>query len=233
MLDQLSIVLFWSSLLLAEKPPVEDLGNGHYRIGQVTFKETSREISFPAEINMTEGLLEYAIVHEKGKIHESLLLTNTSALNINIALKLLRYQESPELFPILNENYESTGKFPELPESQKTAARLRILLSWNFGGKSHQHSLNELIYHTTTEKPMSPKPWIYQGSYLHEGKFKAETSGDYAAIYITRSSLFNFSGDDNGNDEVWIPNPKLTPPVGTKITVTLAPLLDHSQNNKP
>ncbi|GHC47468.1 hypothetical protein GCM10007100_11480 [Roseibacillus persicicus] len=208
------------------QPVVTELGDGKYTIGTVEFDENSRRISFPAEINQIEGVLEFAIVHEKGKIHESLLMTRTSALHLNIALKLLRYQSSPELFPILDENFESTGQFPDVPEAQKTASRLQILVSWEQDGAKKEYSLNDLIYHTTTERPMEPAPWIYQGSYIHENSFKAETSGDLVAIYITRSSLLNFAGKDNETDEPWTPNQKILPPMGTPVTVTFAPLLE-------
>ena len=140
-----------------EQPNVVDLGEGRYRIGLVTFDQATREISFPAEINMAEGLLEYAIVHETGKIHESLLHTKTKPLHVNLALKLLRYQGSEELFQVLDEDYRPTGKFPEVPEAVKTAARVELLLSWkNADGKPGQATLNELITNTVTSRPGRP-----------------------------------------------------------------------------
>ncbi|MBK1834067.1 YdjY domain-containing protein [Roseibacillus ishigakijimensis] len=209
-----------------EKPAVKELGDGRYSLGLVEFDEKTRRITFPAEVNQVEGILEFAIVHEKGKIHESLLMTKASAFHLNVALKLLGYQSSPELFPILNENYENTGKYPEVPEAQKTAARLQLLVSWQQEGEQKEVPLNDLIYHLTTEKAMKPAPWIYQGSYIHENAFKAEVSGDLVAIYITRSSLLNFSGKDNDTDEPWIPYQERMPPIGTAVTVTFAPLLE-------
>lgn len=232
----LSLSLFLLASLVAEEAPAPesepvsklcDLGEGRYELGLVSFDENTRHLSFPAEVNLVEGILEYAIVHEKGKIHEALLMTKASPLHLNIALKLLHYQESPELFEVLDENYETTGKFPEVSEERKTAARLQILVKWDNDGKKEEASLNDLIYHTTTEKVMEAVPWIYQGSYIHENAFKAETSGDLAAIYITRSSLINFSGNDNTTDEPWIPNMKRVPPVGTPVTITITPLLDN------
>lgn len=229
----LTLSFFLIGSLWAEEPAatdpasaLRDLGEGRYELGLVSFDENTRHLSFPAEMNLVEGVLEYAIVHEKGKIHESLLMTKASPLHLNIVLKLLRYQESPELFEILDENYESTGKFPEVSEERKTASRLQVLVKWELDGKKEEASLNDLIYHTTTEKAMEPAPWIYQGSYMHENAFKAETSGDLAAIYITRSSLINFSGEDNTTDEPWIPNLKRVPPIGTPVTITITPILD-------
>lgn len=208
---------------------VEDLGEGRLRIGQVELDQKTRIISFPAVVNMDEGLLEFAVVHENGKLHESLFSTTTSAMNINIALKLLNYQESPELFPILNEDYESTGEFPEVAPDIRAAARIRFSASWNQNNTNQEVALNELIYHLVLEKPMPPGPWLIQGSYLHNGTFKAETSGDLCAIFISRSALFNYPGDGHGNDEIWIPNPNKVPPIGTPVTLSIQPY----ESNKP
>lgn len=225
---QLALLLCLSPLLPGEenKPQVKELGEGNYQLGLIKFNENTRKITFPGVVNMDEGLLEFAIVEEKGKIHEALFSTKASPLQINIALKLLRYQESPELFPLLDENFESTGKFPEVPEEQKAAARLQLLVSWQEGDERKEYPLNDLIYNTVLEKPMPPSPWLYQGSLIFEdGRFKAETSGDLVAIYITQTALVNYTGDSNDLDEVWIPNPKLVPAVGTEVTFTIAPLL--------
>lgn len=207
------------------KPNVIDLGDGHYKIGLVTFDRATRQIHFPTELNMVEGLLEYAIVHESGKIHEALLHTKTKPLHINLALKLLRYKGSEELFQILDEDYRPTGKFPEVTEEAKTAARVELLLSWKTAdGTPGKATLNELITNTVTSQPVTPTPWVYGGSYLHEGSFAAESSGDIAAIFTSRGALFNYPGKDREDDTVWIPTPKRTPPVGTKVTVTIKPL---------
>ena len=112
----------------------------------------------------------------------------------------------------------------------KTASRVELLLSWNTAdGKAGKATLNELITNTTTSQPVAATPWIYGGSYIHEGAFAAETTGDIAAIFTSRASLFNYPGKDREDDTVWIPTPKRTPAVGTRITVTITPLTPSSK----
>ena len=67
------------------KPTVEKIDATHYRIGEVTFDQTTREIRIPAEVNMTEGLLEFLLVHKDGKVHESLFKTGINATHLNVA----------------------------------------------------------------------------------------------------------------------------------------------------
>ena len=72
-----------------------------YQVGKVTLNKETREISMPAHTNITdpETIIEYLLVHFNGeKIHESLLTTEADPTHINIAFKLLDYQESLELF---------------------------------------------------------------------------------------------------------------------------------------
>jgi hypothetical protein len=218
-----------------EKPAVRDLGNGKFEIGLVTFQQKSREISFSAEINMKDGPLEYAIVHHNGKIHEAILITKTRPFHLNIALKVLGYKESKELFPILDEDFRPTGKFPKVPEVTKNAARAEILLEWKDGeGKTKTASLNDWVTYTVTGKPLPAIPWVYGGSYVYNKSFQAEASGDIVALFTNNASLFNWGGKDGHLDDVWIPTTKRIPEVGTSVKVTIKPFIKKgASRSKP
>ena len=209
-----------------EAPTVQDLGNGKFKLGIVGFEQKTRQISFPAEVNMKEGALEYAIVHQNGKIHEAILITKARPFHVNIALKILGYEESKELFPILGEDFRPTGKFPDVPEKTRNAARAEIQLRWKGkSGDAEGATLNDWITNTVTQKPLAPKPWVYGGSYFHEKSFQAEASGDIVALFTTNSSLFNWPGRDAALDDVWIPTTARIPEVGTPVTVTIKPFV--------
>lgn len=217
----------------AEKPAVRDLGNGKFEVGTVTFDQKTREISFLGEVNMNEGALEYAIVHHKGKIHEAIITTKTRPFHVNIALKVLAYKESKELFPILDEDYRPTGKFPQVPEATKIAARAEIHLEWkNKEGKSQTATLNDWITHTVTKKPLPPKPWVYGGSYIHDNTFQAESSGDIVALFTNNASLFNWPGEDGQLDDVWLPTTARIPEVGTVLKITIKPFIKNKKTSK-
>ncbi|WP_193214495.1 YdjY domain-containing protein [Luteolibacter marinus] len=206
------------------KPAIKELDADRLQIGEVIFNRKTREIRFPAAVNMAgDELLEFAIVHSKGKIHESLLLTEVSPTHLNLAFKLLRYQASPEFYPLLDEDGTVTSKFPEVMADVKAAARVDLSVEWKQDGKDRKAKLREWIAHGSTGESMAADPWVYGGSEIYEGKFMAETSGDVAAIFLSNTALINFSGKDNNSDEVWLPYPKRVPPVGTKVTVIIAP----------
>ncbi len=125
---------------------------------------------------MTEGLLEYLIVHQNGKVHESLLSTEVSPTHLNLAFTLLRYPASKELYPLPNETGGVSDKFPEVPADVKAAARVTIDVEWTDDGKVRRVPVNEWIQHAVKATAMPAGPWVYGGSDFHEGKFVAETT---------------------------------------------------------
>ncbi len=211
------------------KPSVVKLDGTRYQIGDVIFDEKSREIRFTTKVNMTQGLLEYLIVHQKGKVHEALLITEISPAHLNLAFTLLRYPPSRELYPLPDEAGGISNKFPEVPADVKAAARVKIDVEWTAEEKVRRVPINEWIQHAVKSSAMPAGPWVYTGSDIFEGKFIAETSGDVAAIFLAQSAILNYPGEDHDDDNVWTPFPKRVPAEGTKITVIIAPY----QNAKP
>ncbi len=207
----------------AVKPSVKKLDATRYQIGEIVFDQKTREIRFPTRVNMTEGLLEFLVVHQNGKVHESLLSTEVSPTHLNLAFTLLRYSPSKELYPLPNETGGVSDNFPEVPADVKAAARVTIDVEWTDEGKVRRVPVNEWIQHEVKATAMPAGPWVYGGSDFHEGKFIAETSGDVAAIFLSMAALVNYPGDDNTNDDVWVPFPKRVPPQGTNVTVIIAP----------
>ena len=207
------------------KPTLVRLDENRFKIGEVEFDKATRVIRFPAVLNQREGLLEYVVVHDKGKVHESLLRTAINATHLNLALKLLRYQSSPELFPLRDEGHP-TGLFPAVDAKTKAAARVEIRMQWKIDATEHSATVNEMIVNTKNDKPMPPGPWVYGGSIIHEGRFIAEMTGDIVAILTNEASIFNYPGSSNqqgDNYGDWFVLTKLAPAIGTPVTVEIRP----------
>lgn len=215
------------------KPAVEKLDDARFRIGGVTFDRKSREIRFPAWINMSKGLLEFLVVHQNGKVHESLLATDISPTHLNLAFTLLRYPASRELYALPNETGGISDKFPEVPADVKAGARIAIDVEWDDHGKTRRLPASDWIQHTVKATTMPAGPWVYGGSTFYDGKFSPETSGDIVAIFLTESALILYPGEDGQNDDVWIPFPKRVPDEGTKVTVIIAPYPAIQPSPKP
>jgi len=193
---------------------VQQINATHYRIGTISFDTEKRSISFPAKIQMVEGNIEYLLVTERGKTHESLFHTDISPTHLNVALKLLSFEESKELF---------SKKDVKTP--LKDAASLEIIVTWEKDGKTSTFPVTDLIQHNTLKKSMPVARWMNTGSKVTDGKFSATITGDIVAIYNDESSMINFSGDGRNDDTIWEPFQSRLPAVESPVTLTIKPFL--------
>ncbi len=217
----------------AVKPVIEKIDASRFRIGGVTFDRKTREIRFPSTVNMTEGLLEFIVVHANGKIHESLLVTDISPTHLNLAFTLLRYPASHELYPLPSASGGASGNFPEVPAEIKAGARIAIDVEWKDGDQTRRLPINDWIQHSVKTTAMPAGPWVYGGSFVEDGQYAPEISGDIAAIFIAPSALINFPGEDSLDDTVWVPFPNRVPATGTNVTVIIAPYPNPRTLPKP
>lgn len=227
-----------------KKPEIKQLSDHEFQIGKIKLDQKKREISFGAGVNMTEGLLEYLLVTTKSnKVHETLFLSDISPLNLNIAFKLLGITESEELFEIVDDDYRPTGRFPQVDPKVSAAAKVDITVEWGEGDEKKSFPVNELIQHiewpennTQQVQPqdelelddikltvMEKGPWLSTGSYMHEGKYKAEVAGIMIAIYTAQPAIVNFPGKDRLSGDVWIPNKEVLPAKETIVKIIIKP----------
>jgi len=205
------------------QPSVVPVDGGGFRIGAVTFDPATREVRLPAIVNMDQGLIEFLVVHQGGKIHESLFVTDASPTDFNLAFTLLGFKPSPELYPLPSKTGGLSDQYPQVPAETRKGARLRIDVEHESNGTIKRLSVNDWIQHAVREAAMPAGSWVYGGSRVSNGRFAAETTGDIVAIYLSLAAIFNYPGDDNDDDDVWIPYPGRIPEPGTKVTLVFSP----------
>lgn len=204
--------------------PIKQLNASTFQIGQVLLDRDTQTITVPATLNTLEKPLEYILVLEKGQSHESLLLTEILPFNLNVALKLLDFQTSQELFPILDKDYRPTDQFHPVTPEAKAASRLNLFLSIiQPDGTAKELPLNGLVLLTATLKPLPNTPWVYNGSYIHQGQFKADLKGNLISILQDTSALINCPLDNREGDRLWIANKKHLPATDTPVKLLIRP----------
>jgi len=162
-----------------KKPKFIKVNATTYRLGVIEIDTKKRSISFDATTEITENLIEYILVNPEGKIHESLFVTNASPTNLNIAFKLLGFQENKSLFREFV-NDLPTETFQEASDEQKAESYFKIDVSWldPKSNKPISHNINELIINEQTKETIgtaeSTAKWSYGGSFIHKGQFIAE-----------------------------------------------------------
>lgn len=184
------------------------LPDGNWQLGLVRLDLRKRTLSFPGAINMSTGAIEYAVVHVTGKVHESLVKTETNPLHIHLGRLLLLGAEQPAA--------PGEERPPELIGPPVT-----VWLQWQVEGASRRIRLEEGIRNTLTRSAMRRGPWIYGGSRVIEGTLLAQRDGSIAAIIADRDALINNPRPGRDDDEIWQANSEIVPVVGTPVEVII------------
>ncbi len=190
-----------------QAPPVQMIKAGEFAISGCRILKKEKRIEFPAVVNMNEGLLEYLLVENSGKVHESLLRTEISPYAIQIAMLLLGIEGSTDPLAAQGEN--------KIPEGD----RVTILLKWNDKGKERTVPIDEWI--TMNNNVASAIPWVFTGSVVSDGIFLAQIEKSIIAVYHDPTSLIDHQMAEGGNDEIWKVNSSRVPDKGTGVTVVI------------
>lgn len=168
-----------SSAETSTNTPVKDLGEGRVQVGKVIVDSRARTLTFPAKINMTEGMVEYLIVTTKGKTHESLLSTEAEPIHIHTGMLLLGAKPSATNDP--------TTFFDVKRAIPGAKLKITVSLSSNItfppGNTGNNPAENDgkgtvrttdiqtLLMFAESKKPLPPDAiphWIYNGSRFSE-----------------------------------------------------------------
>ncbi|MHC1768981.1 MAG: YdjY domain-containing protein [Verrucomicrobiia bacterium] len=193
----------------AANPVLWPLEGDLFAVGTVRLNKAKRAIQFPAVVNMTEGLVEYAVVHTSGKVHESVLKTEADPFHIQLA-RLLVWPDAST----------SSQPAPGTPRD-RVGPQIRIQVEWNAGDGPKSLPLEDLVWNTLTKSQMIRGPWVFNGSRLVNGTLLAQRDGSIVAIYADPDALINNPRPGRNDDEIWTVNTKFVPPLGKPVTVTM------------
>ena len=174
-----------------------------YRFGGITIDQKKRMLEFNATCNQRNGLIEYALVHESGKTHESLFRTKVRPQVLHACFLLLKHPQELRFF----ENLWSDN--PQILNFDRSIIKTEVI--WDQNGTKTSKSLEELSLNTKNNKILKEGVFIFTGSKKIEGTYLAEVSGSMVAVYADEESIINSSHHDSNNDDVWIANKKEMP----------------------
>ena len=149
------------------------------------------------------GLVEYALVHESGKTHESLFRTKVRPQILHACFLLLKHPSETRFFKNLwSEN-------PKKLNFNKSRVKTEVV--WDMNGTTVSKSFEQLSLNTKNNVPLKDDAFIFTGSKTIEGTYLAEMSGSMVAVYADEEAVINSSDHDSNNDDVWIANEKEMP----------------------
>jgi len=205
-------------------PVLREIAPGILEYNGIRLDKKSRRISFPATVNQRVGFIEYLLVNEKGKVHESLLATKVPPHDIHVAMLLIGLKEdananSGEAVPpsAIDSSYLHSA-----PKLKGTPVQLTV--AWTEDGKRKEVSADQWIFNLQTNRPMIPGTWTYNGSLMEDGVFLADQEFSLVAVITDPTALVNNPREGYDNDEIWQVQEKAVPPLDTpvEISITLA-----------
>ena len=192
-------------------PKAIDLGGGCYDFGGVLIDRKKTTISFDAKCNQTSGLVEYALVHQGGKIHESLFQTHIPPRWIHACLLLLKAKPYLDFFDA-NITLESKK---EVIETQ--GCKLDILVIWDHEGESKTLDVASMVYNQISARTLDARPFIFTGSRTFHGVYMAERDGSILAIYHDINAVINSVDIESESDDSWVAIHSSMPPLDQKV----------------
>ncbi len=201
-----ALLVFNATVLFAQPTnlPLQQIAPGVFQLGAVRLNKEERTIQFPATINMTNGLVEYLVVNGTGKLHESVLKTETEPSQIHIAMLFIGAKEAG----------------PNATGTNIVGDKFTIEVSWKIGAAEKRFRAEALIFNSKSKSPMTKEGWIYNGSKVIDGTFIAQRDGSIVSIISDPLALANCRELERDNDEIWFVNTNAIPPLHTTVEVT-------------
>lgn len=203
--------------LMESAPTVEKIAPGLFRMGEIVINKKERSVSFPAQVNQQEGLVEYLVVHQRGKVHESLLKTSVEPYYLNLAFLLLGFESTDR--PL---QYQGD---PATPQGEPVS----ITVSYQAGERTLSFAAERwLVRQKNPESPSSEEVsglnWVYTGARVWNGRFASQTGGCMIAVYHDPDAMVDNGSPGADSDLIWFVNARTALPVATPVTVTVKSL---------
>lgn len=197
----------------ADRPIVKPLGNSVYQLGAILLNTETKRLSFPAQVNQTNQVLEYALVSDYGKTHESLLSTSVSPKELQVALLLMGLKAS--------ETLGDTNR----PIRTRRNAWLRIYVDGESSGVQFSNRLESWIGIGTKDSDkllsgLMNSNWVYTGSIIDHGKFVAQEEGSIVTLIRDPAAMISNPAPDREDDDIHYVNASVVPPKKTPVRVT-------------
>jgi hypothetical protein len=208
-------VALFSAPVAGEEPQplVEDLGNGHYRIGAIEIDKGAHRFTVPgAAIDLASGMpVEFLAVVKGGvKSYEALLELDASAVEFNLACILIGLDSA-------------NAKRPErhFDPAPVTGDIVDLRVSWLLDGQEQSHEIERLLRGTDLPEE---HVWVYTGSYFRpDGAYVPSFTGTLIGfVHDPESIIQHQKGLGLGNYGAVTLDPDIMPPAGTRLTVSVS-----------
>ena len=231
MFARIAIAFLATAPLLAQAPPEfsppKEIAPGIFKVGTVQLDKNTGTVTFPAKVQMDDGLLEYLLVTPQGPVHETLFVSEAAPQDVHMAMLLLGAKgmvKQPSEKQPGRIDAASLAKAPKL-----TGDRISLSVKWTDKSGKEQSAPPERWIVRRIFTPKKPTkivtaedgPWLYTGSYFYENRFIAQMDGTFIAMVTFPGALINNPRTGSNDDHVWFVKTEAVPPVGTPVEFSI------------
>lgn len=191
---------------------LQRLPDGNALIDGVTVRAAQRELAFPGRFALKEGALEVIIARPNGRLHETLLVTDVSAVAVQTALYLLRAR-----------NGARTDQNPKL----RQGTLVDIDIEWTDDQDTpHRSPVEDWIRDLRTQQPLKRLGWTFTGSGIHQGQFLADAEGNIVINWSQGATVLDSPDPESVSDTLHaILETRPQPTRHPNVTIVLKPRL--------
>jgi len=190
-------------------PMVRDGDTVHF--GAVDLDMATKAVTCTGWVNQARGIVEVLACGEEGKVHESVLVLPVNPLDLQAAL-LLAGNKGGEPMP-------GFGVGP----ARGSPVDLWVEWTDRESGEPRKARAETFVLDTEQGTALEEGPWVFTGSVVKDGEFKALAEETLMATYWDPYAIINNPYASGGNDDILFANPDTVPPVGTPIRFTISP----------
>jgi len=197
---------------------LKEVQPGIFQFGDIKINKRQRTVRFPAVINLRRGPMEYFLVNSWGKVHESILRTDTEPYRIHVAMLLLGVKGAGT-----NEDtIDVSGGIISHPSSVRPPGdSVTLEVEWLSKGKLTRKHAGELILNHKSQSPLRKGDWVYNGSFMAGTSFLAQREGSIVSLVTDPEALINNAAPGHDDDTIWTPNPNSLPSATDSVEVII------------
>lgn len=197
-------------LAASPAPPVVSVpvwSNGLAGVGSVQVDPAKRAVIARGWVNQVIGAIELLACGPGGKAHESVFVLDVNPLDLQTAILLLGVK--PGMAP--------TG----LGAGQPKGTGCDLWVDWQENGRTRSERAERFVFNVENRKVLPKTPWIFTGSVIEDGEFRALTEQSLIATYWDPWAIINLPLTCGSNDEILVVNTNTVPPLKTPITMRM------------
>lgn len=176
-------------------------------VGRAAVDPVTRTVIVTGFVNQVEGLVEYLACGAEGKRHESVFVLEAAPADLQAALLLLGARAGKPM--------------PEQGVGPPRGTALSLDVQFERNGEAVRVAAGRCLRHTAEGPLPARSRWIFTGSVLEDGVFRANEDQSLIATYWDPWAIVNLGEPIGATDDFLAPNREVVPPVGTPVTFLL------------